>query len=441
MRSALEAIVSGLMARCLLRYFGALAIRGMEVAGKFGLYLLAARLMGGRESGLLFLCLTWVNFASTAARMGLERAMSRHIAAELAVGRGQAARHALVSGLGWTALASLAAAILTFGFASPAALYLYHEPELAWPLRLTAFVLPAQTLAFAVGFVLIGLSRGVSAQLVQSGLPALLPLAALLAGWRNVGTVLLVYAGSYAVCCCIGGGFVLRDWQRVMLDRVQADVVEPEPLATLSATARPFLVIELVQATLLALPVLVLGAFADAVAVSAFSIVNRMTMMINTILVSIAMIAAPAFARHHRRREFAQLRQSARQARWLASVVCLPIIAVMVLIPRQLLSLLGHEFIVAAPAMIVLCVGQFVNTLFPTEDMMLAMTGHGSALCRLNLQQLIVCCGLSAALIPILGLMGAAIVTSVCLMQGRLSFAIAVHRVLPELSLPLAETA
>lgn len=427
------------MPRHLVRYVGALAIRAMEVAGKFGVYLLAARAMGGRNSGLFFLCLTWVNFASTAARMGLERAMSRHIAAELAVGRGRAARRALVFGVGWTALASLAAALLTFALASPAALSLYHEPDLAMPLRVGAFILPFQALAFAIGFALIGLSRGVSGQLVQSGLPAMLPLAALLAGWHRVGSVLLVYAGSYAACCCIGGAILLRDWHLVMVDRAVAVGIAPQPLTTLRSTARPFLVIELVQAALLALPVLVLGVFADALAVSAFSIVNRMTMMVNTILVSIAMIAAPAFVRHHRLQEFAQLRQSTRQARWLAIAVCLPIIGVMVLIPRQLLSLLGNEFTVAAPAMILLCVGQLVNTLFPTEDMMLAMTGHGSTLCWLNLQQLVVCCVLAAALIPPLGLMGAALVTSLCLIQGRLSFARAVHRVLPELFKPAVE--
>jgi hypothetical protein len=84
--------------------------------------------------------------------------------------------------------------------------------------------------------------------------------------------------------------------------------------------------------------------------------------------------------------------------------------------------------------MIVLCVGQLVNVFLPTEDMMLTMTGHGHTLRVLNLQQITVCCLLGAVLIPLFGLMGAAVLSAAVLIQGRVSFALAVRRVLPELS-------
>ena len=435
MRLRFRAVIDRLLPRNALRYFGALSARGMEVIGKFGLYLLAARMMGGHDSGLFFLCLTWVNLASTAARMGLERAMSRHIAAELAVGHGQAARRALKSGLSWILLASLAAAGLTLAVAEPASLLIYRDPGLVRPLLIAALILPPQTMAFAIGFALIGLNRGVSAQIVQSALPPLLSLAALLAGVHRLDALLTVYAGSYALCCCLGLGLIALDWRGALAERPDG-TMPVEPLPTLWTTARPFLVIELVQTTLLSLPVLVLGAFADAVAVSAFSIVSRITMMINTILVSVAMIAAPAFAQHHRRQEYARLRQVDRQTRLLALAVCLPIAAVMLLLPGTLLSFLGREYMAASTALVVLALGQIVNILLPTEDMMLAMTGHGDTLRRLNLQQLVVCCVLCAVLVPAFGLIGAAIASTVCLVQGRVSFALAVRRVLPQLAAP-----
>jgi hypothetical protein len=65
--------------------------------------------------------------------------------------------------------------------------------------------------------------------------------------------------------------------------------------------------------------------------------------------------------------------------------------------------------------------------------MMLSMTGHGGILRRLNLQQFLACCLLCAALIPPFGMMGAAIVSTICMIQGRVSFALAVRRVLPGL--------
>ena len=163
-----------------------MAGRGAEVIGKFGLYVLAARQMGGYESGLFFLCLTWVNLVSTAARLGLERAMSRHVAAELAIGNADAARHVVKVGLAWTALGSTVACGLTLAVAKTASVQVFHQPGLAEPLQIAAFILPAQSLAYTLGFVLIGLGRGVAGQIVQSALPPLLSLGALLAGLHHV---------------------------------------------------------------------------------------------------------------------------------------------------------------------------------------------------------------------------------------------------------------
>jgi O-antigen/teichoic acid export membrane protein len=220
----------------------------------------------------------------------------------------------------------------------------------------------------------------------------------------------------------------------VMVDRFVAAAATAEPLPTLWVTARPFLVIEMVQVSLLSGPVLMLGVVGDPASVSAFSIVSRLTMLINTILISVAMIAAPAFASHHRRQEFEALRVVERDTRMVAMAICLPVIGGLVVFVHPLLSFMGSNLSGADSALLVLMVGQVVNTLLPTQDMILSMTGHGGILRRLNLQQLLACCVLCAALIPPFGMMGAAVASSICLIQGRVSFALAVRRVLPRLS-------
>ena len=434
MTSRLHNLLTMLRDGRLFRFVAALAARGLEAVGKFGLYMLAARLMGGSDSGLFFLCLTWVNLCSTVARMGLERAMSRHIAAELAIGHGTAARRVLVAGIGWTTLASCALGLATWALATPLAVLVFRQPELARPLAVAALILPPQTLAFAIGFALIGLNRGVAGQMVQSALPPVLSLIALAAGLDRLDTVLAVYAASYAACCALGLGFVAREWRLRMLDRPMAEAATAEALPSLWASARPFLVIEIVQVSLLSAPVLVLGMVAEAAAVSAFSIASRLTMLINTILISLTMIAAAGFAAHHRRQDYNELRRAERQTRLVAMAVCLPVLAAMVAFAHPLLGLMASDSDAAALALWVLAIGQVVNILLPTQDMMLAMTGHGGLLRRLNLWQLLANLALCAALIPPLGMLGAAAVTSLGLIQGRVSFALGVRRVLPQLS-------
>jgi len=219
-----------------------------------------------------------------------------------------------------------------------------------------------------------------------------------------------------------------------MRDRVVEAAATAEALPSLWASARPFLVVELVQVSLLSAPVLVLGMVAQAAAVSAFSIASRLTMLINTILISVAMISAPAFAAHHRRHEYVDLRRVERQNRLLAMAISLPVLGAMVTFVHPLLALMASDAPGTAEVLFVLAVGQVVNILLPTQDMMLAMTGHGTLLRRLNLQQLATCALLCAALIPPLGMMGAAIVATLVLVQGRVSFALAVRRVIPQLA-------
>lgn len=360
--------------------------------------------------------------------------MSRHIAAELAIGHGRAARRVMIEGLGWTALASCAIGLATWLLAEPLAVHVFRQPELAGPLAIAAWILPPQSLAFGVGFALIGLNRGVAGQMVQSALPPVLSLAAMVAGLDRLGMVLGVYAGSYALCCAFGLGLIAREWRHTMRDRTVATAAAPETLPSLWGSARPFLVVELVQVSLLSAPVMALGMVAEAAAVSAFSIASRLTMLINTMLISIAMIAAPSFAAHHRRHEYAELKRVERQNRLMALAICAPVLAAMVVFVHPLLGLMASDSPGTAQVLWVLAIGQAVNIFLPTQDMMLAMTGHGALLRRLNIQQLVACLVLCALLIPPFGMMGAAVVATLGLIQGRVSFALGVRRAIPLLA-------
>lgn len=424
--------------RNLLNYGAALTVRGLEVLGKFGLYALAARQLGAHDSGLFFFCLTWVNVSSTAARMGLERATIRHMAAEIAIGRGRAARRAGLTGFSAASLASILAAVLTVAAAKPAALYLFHQPDLAAPLRLSALILPAQTITWATSFLLLGLNRGVTAQLVLSALPPVLSLIALLAGLDDLDRLLVAYALSFSVCGVIGMAVIAHDWPRKLIDKPPPPGAQPEPLPSLWTSARPFLVVEMTQIIVLSLPTLLLGAFARPAAVSEFSIASRLSNLVNTVVISIGMVVGPSFAEHHRRREYQLLRRKDRQARLLILVMSLPVILAMLFAPRFLLRLLGSEFGDAWPVLIVLAVGQLVNCLLPYQDNILAMIGEGVVLRRLNLMQLFTSFALGLLLIPHMGMMGAAFTTAGTLILYTLICALTVSRTLPKAELPLA---
>ncbi|MCC7275708.1 MAG: oligosaccharide flippase family protein [Alphaproteobacteria bacterium] len=411
-------------------YVAGLAVRGIEVVGKLGLYVLAAAVLGAHGAGLYFLCITWVGLASTIARMGLERAITRHVAAELAVGDGRAARDALLAGFLWTTVGGAAAAALTWLVADPAARLLFREPDLGGPLAIAALVLVPQTTMVVAAHALTGLKQGVASLFVQSSLWPVLTLGALVAGADSVERLLLAMAGAMTLCTAIG--LVLLARGRALF-RTQPDAGAPpgERLPGLWRTALPLGVVEMVQVSLGSIPVLVLGMFAEAADVGAFSVANRISLLIWVVIISIGTVAAPTFAELHRRGEQAALRAANRRVRLVTVAAGLPVIAAMLLLPETLLRLIGAGFDSAAPALVVLAVGQLVNCLLASQDVVLAMTGHGRWLRLLNLMQLAVCIVLAAVLIPPFGMMGAAVLTAICIAQGAIGTTLAVQRLMP----------
>lgn len=419
--------------RQLTGYVGGVAVRGSEVLGKFVLYMLVARELGAHDSGLFFLCFTWVGLAATAARMGFERAMMRHIPAELAVGETRAARQALFIGLLATAGGGIVMGVVTAAVADPAARWIFHQPDLATPLAWSGLMLVPQTMAVSVACALIGLKRGVVAQFIQNTLWPILTLVALLLGAKTLLPLLLALTGALTLCALASGALIYRE--RHQFDGSAPASALPqgrEILPPIWRTALPLCMVELIQISLNSLPMLALGAFASAAEVGAFSVASRISMLIWVVSLSIGTISAPLFAEYHRLGQMKKLREANRLTRRSVTILGLPAVLAMMIVPGWLLGLIGSDFVIAAVPLMVLSIGQLVNCLTPCQDIFLAMTGHGRTLRLINILQLIVCVGLGAALIPLYGMMGAAILTTVFTALGAIGTTAAARRLLPE---------
>ncbi|MFG1345280.1 lipopolysaccharide biosynthesis protein [Xanthobacter autotrophicus DSM 431] len=411
-------------------FVGAMMARGLEVVGKLGLYMLGARALGVHESGNFFLCLTWVGLIATVSRAGFEKAVIRHLAAELAVGRGRDARKAFFMSAGFVTLGGTLATLATILLAYPLAKHAFGDAALAAPLTISAFAILPQALCIYMGHALVGFDRGATGQLVQNGLWPALTLAALLAGVHSLEGLLYALAGANLTAALLGLVLLLRERHRFQAEPAPGSTVEAMP--ALWRTAIPLSVVEVVQITLASLPVLLLAAFGLPAAVGAFSVANRISMLIWVVSTSIGVVAAPSFAASHRREEWDELRRLNRRVRLAVAVFGAPIVAAMLLAPEMLLHLIGPGFEIAAPALMVMGIGQLINCMLPCQDIVLSMTGYGSMLRWLNTAQFVVCCTICVLLIPPLGMMGAAIATAVFAAQGAIGTTLAVRHYLPK---------
>lgn len=410
-------------------FVGAMMARGLEVVGKLGLYMLGARALGVHDSGNFFLCLTWVGLIATIARAGFEKAVIRHLAGELAVSRGRDARKAFLMSAGFVTLGGTIATLATILFAYPLARHVFGDAGLATPLIISSFAILPQALCIFMGHALVGFDRGATGQLVQNGLWPALTLAALLAGAHSLNGLLYALAGANLTAALLGLVLLLRERHRFHATPAEGAAVAAMP--ALWRTAIPLSVVEVVQITLASLPVLLLAAFGLPSAVGAFSVANRISMLIWVVSTSIGVVAAPSFAASHRREEWDELRRLNRKVRLAVAIFGAPIVASMLLFPETLLRLVGPGFEIAAPALMVMGAGQLINCLLPCQDIVLSMTGYGSMLRWLNTAQFVVCCTICVLLIPPFGMMGAAVATAVFAAQGAIGTTLAVRHYLP----------
>lgn len=423
-------MIPPVLTRARLHVLLSLSSRALEAGAKFGLYALAARALGGHDAGRFFLALSIVHIVSTVARLGLERPLTRHVAAELAVGDGAAAGRAALAGSLAILAASGIACVLLFLTAPLIANHALHQPDMVSVLMLAALIVPVQNLAYALAYVLIGLERGAAAQMVMNALAPVLSLTALVLGATDLTRLLAAYAAAFGVCMLLGLVWVVADRKRLT---TPPGFASPEvALPSLWHGARPLLVVEVSQASLLSLPVLILGVLADPVSVSVFSIASRLSMLITTVVLSLGALSAPAFARHYRLADWPALRTAVRHNRRLTLAFCLPLIAVMAAGAGPVLGLLDVETGRGVPVLLILLGGQLVFCLLPSRDVLLAMAGESRVLRRLSLWQLTACTLLCFAAIPLWGATGAALASATIWIGGAVALAVTARRRLPQ---------
>jgi O-antigen/teichoic acid export membrane protein len=414
-------------AAAFVRFALGLSTRGLEAAGKFGLYALAVAWLGESPAGLFFLALTVQHLGATAARLGTERILARNTAAYLASGQAQEARGTIFAGLALNAAASGFVALVLAVWPAPLA-RLLGAPELAPLLSVLVIGLPGQAMAYAAGYILIGLGRPILAQLIMNAAPPVAALAALVLGVRGAEPVLLIY--SLAAVVGFAGALVVIVgdlWRAPARRRTREDRL-PGVLSGL----RSFYWVELIQAGIIGAPMIFLAHAVSTAEVGAFSLANRLSMLVVTLVVSLGAMASANLAAHLRLGDDAALRRDVRRLGTAAQVAGLPAILALALGGPWLLSALGVTAAAAAPVLALLALSQAALVLFPARDVLLASAGHDRTLRNLNVLQAGVMLIGCLALIPAFGLWGAGIAAATCWTAGPLVTHFVARKRLPQ---------
>jgi O-antigen/teichoic acid export membrane protein len=155
-----------------------------------------------------------------------------------------------------------------------------------------------------------------------------------------------------------------------------------------------------------------LGLFLDARRVGIYATATAVVAAVPIILTTVNQIFSPTIAELHARGECELLHRLFQTlTKWILGLT-IPLAAVIVLYPSSLMRLFGTGFEAGWPVLVIGTVGQVVNCGVGSVGFLLLMSGNERRLVRVEIVMAVVAVLLNFALIPLLGLIGAAVVSS-----------------------------
>jgi len=405
----------------------AFLIRVVSAAIAFVSQILLARWMGGFEFGIYIYAWTWVLLVGGMVDLGLGSAAQRFIP-EYSEHKKFALLRGFLGGSRYLALA-IAVAIAGVGAAAVAALSPYIDRGTVVPLYLSCATLPI----FALLQVQSGIARsygwvnlGLSPAYVQRQLVLLALMALIYAVGLPTDAVTATFAGGVAL---LSVGIA----QLVILNRRLTGVIEDGPRAyavrAWLTTSAPIFVVEAFYLLLTYSDIIVVKQFRPPEEVAIYYAAAKSLALVAFIYYSVSQTIAHKFAEYHvvgdHKRLAAFLKQSVRLTFWpsLASIL------VLLAVGQPLLRLFGRDFVSGYYLMFIIAVGLLARASVGPAERLLNMLGERRSCALVYAASFALSLVLCLALIPWIGLAGAAIASSLGLVFESASlFLVAKYR-------------
>ncbi len=407
----------------------AVSVFGVRVAAAgfaFLAQVLMARLMGGVEYGLFAGIWVWVALLGHAATLGFSQGACRFLPADQVIGRWEHVRGFLRGGALVTALVASGVAALGFG----ALRLLGAVPPNAYgtALLVAACVIPL----FALQDYLEGVARSQNwavlaiapPYLLRQALLVLAMAAAVLGGFpADAATALSATLIAVAVALVVQGVWLLVR----LRDRVPAGVPRYRWRHWLDACL-PIAIGDLATAAFCFVDVLVLGFLVSPEAVGVYFAATRIQQFVTFVHYASTAATAQRFSAAKARGDAATLSSLVReQARWTSFATAIVAMGVLASAPL-LLGFFGSGFGSSVPILAVLVLGSAITSLFGPGEDVLVMLG-GERLCAaITAGALVLAALLILALVPWLGLIGAAVAMCIASALRALAMALGARR-------------
>lgn len=367
-----------------------------------------SRTLGPSGYGSYAYAIAWVGFLLIPAVLGMDRYLVRGVAT-YAASREWGLMRGLVRWANRSVLTvSLVLAVLAAGLG-----YLVLPADLRGPFCLAMPLLPITALVLLRQATMTGLSRSVSGQVPEFLLRPSLLFLSLLPFALGLGLSLTAPLAMVFNLVAVAVAFLLGV---VLLRRALPRETKVAELAyEAKAWRRAALPMMLLGGMWLVNPLvstIMLGSLRSAHDVGVYTVVARGADIMTVGLLAVTTPLSPRVAQLFAAGDMRGLQRVVSKAAKLSVAWSAPVAVVLIVFRHTLLGIFGHQFSTAGLALVIMVIGQFVNTVAGPAGVVLMMTRHERAAAVGVGAGLIVNVALNAALVPSLGVLGAAIGTS-----------------------------
>jgi len=387
---------------------------------------LAARFLGVAAYGLYALAMMAARVGEKIAVFGVPVSVLHYLPVHLNRDERQLALGAVVGGIPMSLGLGLALAFGLWIGADWIAAHVLGQPDAAYFIAVLGFAIPLMALIDLLGEITRGFGRALPYVVLRNLAPQLCTMAILIWLWRSHGPwsgVAYAQLGGLSIGVAVGIGFVLQ------MVRTRIGPLWPiMQLRRLYGYAVPIVGNTMVSLAMVWTDLFLLGILTDASAVGTYRGCMQITLLFDLIWNAFSSATATLYTVliADGRRE--QLQETYTAAGRLAALVATPLLLVIMVNGGDILGLLGPAFAVGALPLFILACGQFVKLSFGAASIVLNVGGRqgleaGNVALAAGLNLI-----LNLLLIPIFGLLGAALATSTSLVGLALLRCVQIRR-------------
>ena len=403
----------------------AFVIRAIGIGIAFGVQVLVARVIGSAQYGIYVVVVSWLGILALFGTMGLDTVVTRFVAA-------YQARKEWNSLRGVLCLAnrlSLAASLLTATVASFLVWLLCDNPNLRYAFWIGCASLPV--------LVLISIRRA-ALQALKYIVQAILPEAIIhpLTFGLLVCLAVLILPAPLAAPQVMALSLVsalsilgITTWWLCQRMPGPARSVKPKFRTSEWVTvAFPLFFISGMLIILSRTDIVMIGAITGTEAAGFYSVAARIAELVVFSLNAVNTIAAPIISQLYSTSQHSELQRIVSLAAKGVFLTVVPVAIIIVLFGKMILGLFGPKFIIAYVPLLILLSGQILNALTGPVGSLMTMTGYERQAAWIIGTGAGTNIALNAVLIPIWGIIGAAIATAFTTVLWNVAMLIFVRR-------------